>query len=152
MATRRGPVTQAQEILLAAGRQAAATDPDRAVVMLAEAVHAAFCAGDAAAMLRAAQLIPAVVPPDSAGRTAFFALFARARHAVAGWSPRPMRSTGSPRSRWPCTSRRPMLTRETAAALFLSPKTIEYHLHNIYRKLAISSRRELAGAMTRASR
>jgi DNA-binding CsgD family transcriptional regulator len=40
-------------------------------------------------------------------------------------------------------------TRETAAALFLSPKTIEHHLHNIYRKLAISSRRELAGAMTR---
>src|SRR6185437_7893444 len=40
-------------------------------------------------------------------------------------------------------------TRETAAALFLSPKTIEHHLHNIYRKLAISSRRELVGAMTR---
>jgi DNA-binding CsgD family transcriptional regulator len=40
-------------------------------------------------------------------------------------------------------------TRETAAALFLSPKTIEHHLHNVYRKLAISSRRELAGAMTR---
>jgi DNA-binding CsgD family transcriptional regulator len=40
-------------------------------------------------------------------------------------------------------------TRETAAALFLSPKTIEHHLHNIYRKLAISSRRELIGAITR---
>ena len=40
-------------------------------------------------------------------------------------------------------------TRETAAALFLSPKTIEYHLHNIYRKLAIRSRRELIGAITR---
>ena len=40
-------------------------------------------------------------------------------------------------------------TRETAAALFLSPKTIEYHLRNIYRKLAIGSRSELADAMTR---
>jgi DNA-binding CsgD family transcriptional regulator len=40
-------------------------------------------------------------------------------------------------------------TRETAAALFLSPKTIEHHLHNVYRKLAISSRRELVEAMTR---
>jgi DNA-binding CsgD family transcriptional regulator len=40
-------------------------------------------------------------------------------------------------------------TRETAAALFLSPKTVEYHLHNIYRKLAIRSRQELAGAMSR---
>jgi DNA-binding CsgD family transcriptional regulator len=38
-------------------------------------------------------------------------------------------------------------TREAAAALFLSPKTIEYHLRNIYRKLAIGSRRELPSAM-----
>ena len=40
-------------------------------------------------------------------------------------------------------------TRETAAALFLSPKTIEYHLRNIYRKLEIGSRSELTTAMTR---
>ena len=38
-------------------------------------------------------------------------------------------------------------TREAAAALFLSPKTIEYHLRNIYRKLAVTSRTELAAAM-----
>ena len=38
-------------------------------------------------------------------------------------------------------------TREAAAALFLSPKTIEYHLRNIYRKLGIHSRPELAEAM-----
>jgi DNA-binding CsgD family transcriptional regulator len=35
-------------------------------------------------------------------------------------------------------------TREAAAALFLSPKTIEFHLRNAYRKLGISSRQELA--------
>ena len=40
-------------------------------------------------------------------------------------------------------------TREAATALFLSPKTIEYHLRNIYRKLAVSSRSELATAMQR---
>jgi DNA-binding CsgD family transcriptional regulator len=40
-----------------------------------------------------------------------------------------------------------LTTRETAAALFLSPKTIEYHLRNIYRKLAIGSRGELVTAM-----
>jgi DNA-binding CsgD family transcriptional regulator len=34
-------------------------------------------------------------------------------------------------------------TREAAAALFLSPKTIEYHLGHIYQKLAIHSREEL---------
>jgi DNA-binding CsgD family transcriptional regulator len=40
-------------------------------------------------------------------------------------------------------------TRETASALFLSPKTIEYHLRNVYRKLAVGSRAELAAAMAR---
>jgi DNA-binding CsgD family transcriptional regulator len=38
-------------------------------------------------------------------------------------------------------------TRETAAALFLSPKTIEYHLRHVYMKLAIHSREELAVAL-----
>jgi len=35
-------------------------------------------------------------------------------------------------------------TREAAAAIFLSPKTVEYHLRNVYRKLGINSRDELA--------
>ncbi len=35
-------------------------------------------------------------------------------------------------------------TREAAAALFLSPKTIEYHLRHVYLKLDIHSREELA--------
>ncbi len=34
-------------------------------------------------------------------------------------------------------------TREAAAALFLSPKTVEYHLRHVYIKLGIGSRREL---------
>jgi DNA-binding CsgD family transcriptional regulator len=33
--------------------------------------------------------------------------------------------------------------KEAAIALFLSPKTIEFHLGNIYRKLNIRSRSEL---------
>jgi DNA-binding CsgD family transcriptional regulator len=35
-------------------------------------------------------------------------------------------------------------TREAAAALFLSPKTVEYHLRKVYTKLGIRSRAELA--------
>jgi DNA-binding CsgD family transcriptional regulator len=38
-------------------------------------------------------------------------------------------------------------TRQAAAALFLSPKTIEYHLRHVYTKLTIASRDELARAM-----
>jgi DNA-binding CsgD family transcriptional regulator len=40
-------------------------------------------------------------------------------------------------------------TRETAAALFLSPKTVEYHLRKVYTKLGIRSRTELAERLQR---
>ena len=40
-------------------------------------------------------------------------------------------------------------TRETAAALFLSPKTVEYHLRHVYTKLSVGSRSELAATLER---
>jgi DNA-binding CsgD family transcriptional regulator len=42
-------------------------------------------------------------------------------------------------------------TRQAAAAMFLSPKTIEYHLRHVYVKLDIHSREELARALPGAS-
>jgi DNA-binding CsgD family transcriptional regulator len=77
IAARRGPITQAQEILLAGAERAATIDPERAVVMLAEAAYASFFAGDTATMLLAARRAAALATPDSSGRTAFFALIAR---------------------------------------------------------------------------
>jgi len=42
--------------------------------------------------------------------------------------------------------------KEIAAAIYLSPKTVEYHLANTFRKLDIHSRAELAGIMARDGR
>jgi DNA-binding CsgD family transcriptional regulator len=43
-----------------------------------------------------------------------------------------------------------MTNREVAQELFVTPKTVEVHLSNAYRKLEIRSRRQLAGALTPA--
>jgi DNA-binding CsgD family transcriptional regulator len=42
-------------------------------------------------------------------------------------------------------------TREAAAALFLSPKTIEYHLRSAYRKLGVKTRADLARELSTLS-
>jgi DNA-binding CsgD family transcriptional regulator len=77
IATRRGPVTEAQQILLAVAERAAPIEPERAVVALAEAVDASFYAGDPATMRLAAQRAASLVPLGADGRTAFFALMAQ---------------------------------------------------------------------------
>lgn len=40
-------------------------------------------------------------------------------------------------------------TRQAAAALFLSPKTVEYHLRHVYTKLGVRARSELSEALER---
>jgi DNA-binding CsgD family transcriptional regulator len=42
---------------------------------------------------------------------------------------------------------RGLTTRAAAGQLFLSPKTVEYHLRHVYQKLGIHSRAELSGAL-----
>jgi len=40
-----------------------------------------------------------------------------------------------------------MTNRDVAAALFVSPKTVEYNLSSVYRKLGVRSRAELGRRM-----
>jgi DNA-binding CsgD family transcriptional regulator len=76
-ATRRGPVMEGYAILVRAAAQGRALDPDRAIVMLAEAVNAAFYAGNAVEMLRAADRTADLVSTDPGGAAAFFATIAQ---------------------------------------------------------------------------
>src|SRR5205823_1806198 len=72
IAARRGPVLQAQSMLATAAERAAATDPDAAVVMLAEAAIQSFYAGDAPGMLRTAERATELATRLD-GRSAIFA-------------------------------------------------------------------------------
>ncbi len=45
-----------------------------------------------------------------------------------------------------------MTNREIAAALFLSDKTVETHIRNVFHKLGVSSRVEIARAIERDRR
>ena len=73
---------------------------------------------------------------------------ARHRRPAGARAPRPRPSSSRRTScRSPCSSRQGMTNREAAAALFLSPKTIEYHLGQIYRKLDVRGRAQLARLM-----
>ena len=112
---------------------------------------ASVCAGRASACGRREQLRAALETFDAARRRAVGRAGPRRarghRRDGAGGATR-ARSTSSRRRS--CRSRLLLAegrtTREAAAALFLSPKTIEYHLRHVYRKLDIRSREQLTAA------
>lgn len=84
------------------------------------------------------------------------ALHLRARTELAATGARPRRQAllSGPASLTPSERRIAELAaagqgnREIAQALFITPKTVEYHLRNAYRKLGIEKRQELRSALT----
>jgi DNA-binding CsgD family transcriptional regulator len=99
---------------------------------------------------------PLAEAADMASRGGAVALHERARGELAATGARPRRDVllSGPESLTPSERRIAELAatgqsnREIAQALFVTPKTVEYHLRNTYRKLDIQTRRELAEALS----
>jgi DNA-binding CsgD family transcriptional regulator len=93
---------------------------------------------------------------DLALRGGAIALSQRARTELAATGARPRRELllSGPASLTPSERRIAELAaagkgnREIVQGLFVTAKTVEYHLCNVYRKLGIERRRELADALT----
>jgi DNA-binding CsgD family transcriptional regulator len=93
---------------------------------------------------------------DMASRGGAVALNERARVELAATGARPRREAflSGPASLTPSERRIAELAalgqsnREIAQALFVTPKTVEYHLRNTYRKLDIQTRQELREALS----
>ncbi len=99
---------------------------------------------------------PLAQAADMANRGGAVALHERARGELAAAGARPRRDVllSGPESLTPSERRIAELAatgqsnREIAQALFVTPKTVEYHLRNTYRKLDIQTRQELAEALS----
>jgi|SRR5579875_2980730 len=75
--SRSGPVAQGLAVLIEAAEIASQYDPERAAVILSEAVNTAFYAGDASSMQSVARGIAAIEPQLCNGRARFFATMAQ---------------------------------------------------------------------------
>ena len=106
---------------------------------------------------RAAAREPLQIAADLALQGGATMLHNRARTELAAAGARPRRTAlrSGPASLTPSERRIAELAaggqsnREISQSLFVTPKTVEYHLRNAYRKLDIESRRELPAALTR---
>jgi DNA-binding CsgD family transcriptional regulator len=105
---------------------------------------------------RAASRPPLQEAADLARQGGAILLYRRARTELAASGARPRREAllSGPESLTPSERRIAELAagghsnREIASTLFVTPKTVEYHLRNAYRKLDIQTRGELSNALS----
>ena len=96
----------------------------------------------------------ALLGPNGAGKTTMVQILSTLIGAdggelrVAGLADEPLTSQ---ETRLALLVARGLSNREVAAALFLSPKTIEHHLASVFRKRGFRSRTELASAFAAAA-
>ena len=83
VAMRRGPVMDGYPLIVGAAEQIAEADPELAVVMLAEAVHGCFYAGDTPAMIAAADRAVTLATRQDSRRARFLAAMAQGMALVA---------------------------------------------------------------------
>ena len=83
VAMRRGPVMDGYPLIVGAAEQIAQDDPELAVVMLAQAVHGSFYAGDTPAMISAAGRAIELAGRHGSQRARFFAKMAHGMALVA---------------------------------------------------------------------
>jgi DNA-binding CsgD family transcriptional regulator len=83
VAMRRGPVMDGFSLIIGAATRIADTDPELAVVMLAEAVHGCYYAGDTLAMISAAEHAVTLASRLDSRRATFFAAMAQGLALVA---------------------------------------------------------------------
>ena len=95
---------------------------------------------------------------DVADRSGALPLAQRAREELVMAGARPRRAVLSGLDSLTAAERRVatlagdrLTNREIAEALFVTPKTVEYHLRNVFTKLHVSSRAELAGLTAQSS-
>jgi len=124
----------------------AALDPARALVDLGATLRRAGRRRDAREPLK--------LGLDLAGRCGARALAQRAREELVAVGGRPRREAATGRAALTVRERQVadlaaqgMSNREIAEALFVTRKTVEWHLKHAYRKLGVVSRRELSAAL-----
>ncbi len=108
---------------------------------------------------RAAARGPLQQAADMARQAGAVAIYERARVELSASGARPRRGAllSGPASLTPSERRIAELAssghsnRHIAQTLFVTPKTVEYHLRNTYRKLGIQTRRELADALGKSA-